>query len=93
MTTLAPNAWGDLWPTLVGPNVLAWSYRDDALTCHTVYTVYVIRGGRPRLQFAFVDQTFADTTIDDPERFGTWDTPREFAQWARRWKDNAPVSP
>lgn len=87
----------DMWPVRVGPNVLAWAYRDDDPACETVYTVYVGHpGGRPRLQLEFEDGTHTSVSIERPERFGEWDTPRKFAEWARRWKeagDNPTESP
>lgn len=88
MSTLLKNARSrDLWATAVGPNVLAWSYTDDHPDCHTVYTVFVAHpGGRPRLQFTFVTGEHMAVTIDEPERFGEWDTPRKFEEWARAWK-------
>ena len=71
-----------------GPGVLAWSYRDTDPKCLTVYTVYMGHpGGRPRLQLEFADGTHMSTSIESPERFGEWDTPRKFAQWARAWKE------
>lgn len=71
-----------------GPGVLAWSYGDTDPACLTVYTVYVGHpGGRPRLQFRFADGSHMQTVVEEPERFGEWDTPRKFAQWARRWKE------
>lgn len=76
----------DMWPTHAGPNVLAWSYRDPDPECHTVYTVFVAHpGGKPRLQLAFEDGTYTQVPITAPERFGAWDTPRAFSQWARAW--------
>jgi hypothetical protein len=78
----------DLWPTAAGPNVLAWSYADDDPTCHTIYTVYKPHpGGRPLLQFGFANGEYMSVTIDQPERFGPYDTPAEFKAWARAWKN------
>lgn len=83
----------DLW-NASGPGVLAWSYEDDHPECDTIYTVYVPHpGGRPRLQFKFSTGEYVDVTVDEPERFGEWDTPRKFAQWARRWKDAGDAKP
>jgi hypothetical protein len=77
----------DLWPTHAGPNVLAWTYADDDPDCHTLYTVFVAHpGGRPRIQFTFRNGEHMAVTIDEPERFGEWDTPTKFREWARAWK-------
>lgn len=81
----------DLWASS-GPGVLAWSYEDEHPDCDTVYTVFVAHpGGKPRLQLKFADGSYLDTVVVDPERFGEWHTPRKFAEWARRWKDNTAV--
>lgn len=76
----------DLWASDAGPNVLAWSYASPGEA--TVYTVYVAHpGGTPRLQLRYEDGRYDSVPITEPERFGRWDTPRNFAAWARAWKD------
>lgn len=86
----------DLWNSS-GPGVLAWSYEDDHPECETVYTVYVAHpGGRPRIQFKLHTSEgvrYTSVDIENPERFGEWNTPRKFAQWARRWKDAGDAKP
>jgi len=79
----------DLWPTHAGPNVLAWSYRDQNPTCKTLYTVFVPHPGgvNPYLQMTFEDGRYAVVRIERAERFGKWSTPQEFKQWARAWKN------
>lgn len=77
----------DLWPTHAGPNVIAWTYADDHPDCKTLYTVYKSHpGGKPRLQFTFANGDQMSVSIDEPERFGAWESATQFRDWARAWK-------
>lgn len=86
----ATDAW--LKPVYVAPNTLAWEFDDAHPECETTYVVYLNESmTRPRIRLTFWDGDVMDLPTTDPHAYGTWSTPREFAEWARRYATETPI--
>lgn len=80
-------------PVYVAPNTHAWEFPDEHPECETTYVVYVNEiMTRPRIRVTFWDGEVMDLPTTDPHQYGTWATPREFAEWARRYALEQPIT-
>lgn len=85
---------GDLIrPAFVTFGVLAWEFDDPHPDCPTTYVVYVHSSmDEPRVRATFWDGEVMDLPATDASAYGWWDTPREFASWARRYATDTPLT-
>lgn len=92
MSATVVDLWGDLRPTYVGPNTLAWSFPDEHPQCKTTYTVYLrVTDSAPRVLITLWDGEQIDVPATEPHLYGTWDSPADFARWARRYSQQRPL--